>query len=537
MATRAISALSTSYATLQAGDTIAVDRGGVTGKTTYAQLVSELGGEPGLFNVITFEQFGALGDGTTDDSDAIQDAIDAAAAAGGGIVTGKSEVYKVDTTRVADAAGRIANLVMKQNVHMRGPFKLIRGTTVGSRAVVWIAECTAGSIRDVEIDANDAAISATTVHGIFKNRNLENYLISNVIIRNTSAYGIGLQDQDTVGPNAYTRKCIFENIWLYTIGNDGIDVKDNSNSTGQNIFRNIFVDGWGTDAASSSCGGVQVRGFDTLVDGVDVRNPGPAALRGVACQTVDNASPPGQNRLVNINVDMSGFSSASAVGITIDTSESEIVGATVVSPTGGIGVLVSGNATNVGITAVNVVGNATATGFLTGDADNTNIRLNGCSAIGNDVNYNLRGPDTHMTGCRSGGSDNIGIRIDSAATDCSVTGGHVTISSGSRVSDLAGDCRFNGVKGIVTEAAGTATVAVDAITTVSGSISHGLAFTPAVQDISLTVAGATHNDFNLGWIRVVSTTSTVVNYAVKVTTASSTGGATMTLGLRAAVRR
>jgi hypothetical protein len=45
MATKAISALSTSYPTLQPGDWFAIDRAGVTGKTTYAQLITELAGE------------------------------------------------------------------------------------------------------------------------------------------------------------------------------------------------------------------------------------------------------------------------------------------------------------------------------------------------------------------------------------------------------------------------------------------------------------------------------------------------------------
>ena len=45
MATKAISALSTAYATLQAGDNFAVDRAGVTGRTTRAQLVADLKGD------------------------------------------------------------------------------------------------------------------------------------------------------------------------------------------------------------------------------------------------------------------------------------------------------------------------------------------------------------------------------------------------------------------------------------------------------------------------------------------------------------
>lgn len=70
-------------------------------RRSTAQDVADLGGGGDWFNV---RSYGATGDGTTDDTAAVQDAIDAAAAAGGGVVYFPSGIYKIagalqDTSR------------------------------------------------------------------------------------------------------------------------------------------------------------------------------------------------------------------------------------------------------------------------------------------------------------------------------------------------------------------------------------------------------------------------------------------------------
>lgn len=75
-------------------------------KLTWANLVTAVGGSTSLvFNV---KSYGAVGDGTTDDTTAIQAAIDAAAAANGGIVFFPQAVYKV------------TSLNLKNYVHLKG---------------------------------------------------------------------------------------------------------------------------------------------------------------------------------------------------------------------------------------------------------------------------------------------------------------------------------------------------------------------------------------------------------------------------------
>jgi hypothetical protein len=71
----------------------------------------------GEFNVKTF---GAKGDGITDDTAAIQAAIDAASTAGGGVVFVPRGTYLVSIKRHPDLASVATALVMKSNVELRG---------------------------------------------------------------------------------------------------------------------------------------------------------------------------------------------------------------------------------------------------------------------------------------------------------------------------------------------------------------------------------------------------------------------------------
>lgn len=107
---------------------IPVVQDGVTVRATAADIAA-LFGTGSALGWLNVKDYGAEGDGTTDDTDAIQDAIDAAAAAGGGVVYFPAGVYIVggslqDTSRsnCQIKLPEVAALSEQITIELRGPF-------------------------------------------------------------------------------------------------------------------------------------------------------------------------------------------------------------------------------------------------------------------------------------------------------------------------------------------------------------------------------------------------------------------------------
>lgn len=117
-----------------------------------------------LGEVYNAKDFGAVGDGTTDDTAAIQAALDAAAAAGGGIVLLRVGTYLISSTLVLKArvhlAGEAANLVTirladNANVTMLETFKFDALRAIDAYDLNDDPDFTFGfGIRDIIFDGN-----------------------------------------------------------------------------------------------------------------------------------------------------------------------------------------------------------------------------------------------------------------------------------------------------------------------------------------------------------------------------------------------
>lgn len=418
-------------------------------------------GKPGWRPVapFCFEHFGAVGDGVTDDADAIQDAIDGLRSLGENSVTGLARVYSVESSREFDDAGRRACIVMPPKIHMQGNFLIKRtAAQTGIRAVIAITGGVGGSIRGegrgIEIDTNDAVPNNDTpgIHGVFKHRQLEDYTIENVTIRNSSDYNLGLQDEDGVNGFGFTQNCVFRNLRLYNSGDDGLDIKDNDSQgrTRRNLFENILVDGYALDPARSGRTGLHIRGDETTVRGVTVRNPGPAAAKGIAIQTVDNNNPPLSVVLTDFRVNVASVSNCN--GLVVDSSATEVRAGNIQVGAGGSAIVLGGGAT--GLTVDGVTGVAPsrdgANGFIAGSSTNANVIIANSRMTGFDISWYFRGADSHLSTCRSNDARTYHVRVSSASNGCTMVGGSLrgAAPTNGAIDDNVGDLIIRGVAGV-----------------------------------------------------------------------------------------
>ena len=222
---------------------------------------------------------GAVGDGSANDTNAIQAAIDAAAFAGGGEVFLPAGIYMIDAASSSTAASnrpKDGGLLMKAGVHLvgAGTSTILRNRSDNWQTMIRIGGGDDIGIRSLTIDGayptkTPNTLSQSTIRGegiIVAQVNgdhiegpVNNLVIDDVQIINTGHYGIGIQDR-TVS-NAKLTNLTFANI-----GGDCIDIKSTTAYTTGSppvnvpaypkegiIIDNVFVkDGCGHNASETA---------------------------------------------------------------------------------------------------------------------------------------------------------------------------------------------------------------------------------------------------------------------------------------------
>jgi hypothetical protein len=244
----------TDATTVNAADELIIQQGGITKRATGAELAKGLNTLNGIFHV---KDFGAVGDGAAGDGAAIQAAIDAAHAAGGGHVMFEAKTYIIGAPRL----GWRSNVIL----HGTGTTVLKVQNGIDQAVIAHNASDTATAVTNVGaigiiFDGNQANAPRAIAASVVSLDPVDGAYFERCVFRNASGYGMGMQfgtpslapNNDRV-KNVLFVKCAFNNngTGSTTSGTkyDGIDVK--------NCDRVILVD---CEAHNNAHDGFDFRG-------------------------------------------------------------------------------------------------------------------------------------------------------------------------------------------------------------------------------------------------------------------------------------
>ncbi|CAM0557113.1 hypothetical protein EHLJMEHL_02201 [Vreelandella titanicae] len=230
--------------------------------------------------------FGAVGNGTTDDTAALQSAIDYLESVGGGKLVIPAGNYAL-SARQSSGQSSYDNI----SLHIKSDNIVIEGERAGAVTlrlrnnqnshVITVGatnritkNCT---IRNISIDGNRANQTTPTsaLHhnaGIYCMR-LENSDLQNISVMNATYYGIGLENGDFIN-------CSLDNVNVNNTGGDAIDFKNQRGGNSSNTLNNIRVSRWGQVAGITAQAGIDIRAGVTLTN-AHVSLPGVNGAIGV----------------------------------------------------------------------------------------------------------------------------------------------------------------------------------------------------------------------------------------------------------------
>jgi hypothetical protein len=261
MTTIKISQLPDATTPLTGNEVLPLDQSGVTKKATVASIVNG--------QVLTPEQFGAIGDGTTDDTVAMRAAMDAAVAQGKTLQLRMGATYLLSTWTEYQTAGRLriiggAISGSSGNSTLRGP-----ATTVSC-----ISPSTNFEVENVVFDRWTSAISRTTAQGgSFNYFNVRNCRFvnctSNVIIIQVAIDNFHIENNDfegcvgtsgstaygvLIGTNTYADQDTWQNGWISS------NRFKNLSATGTRSLAAILVYGRAVTIADNKIDGLSQSG-------------------------------------------------------------------------------------------------------------------------------------------------------------------------------------------------------------------------------------------------------------------------------------
>lgn len=270
--------------------------------------------EGGVVNVL---DYGAVGDGTTDDTLKIQAAIDAAAANGGGIVFLPKRTYKVFSRDYINSAGATVGrccLIMKDGVHLKGEgwgsiikladnqyiagtyFRLIASDTINLLVQATISDLTIDGSRSANPTHTDG--SNVILEGgrdiTIQNVNSISSMGNGIMIRGTTSsfmtnikvLDCKVTDHSMIGIQcAQFNGLVISNNYVSGTDNNCIDIYGNDGNVSNPPHGKNFTVSDNVCLASPSNAGIFP---ETVSDGVISGNSISGCNDGIHCNTIDN---------------------------------------------------------------------------------------------------------------------------------------------------------------------------------------------------------------------------------------------------------
>jgi hypothetical protein len=196
---------------------------------------------------VNVKDFGAVGDGVTDDANAVQAALDFIKSAGSGSLYFPSGVYLLDTkaATISDAVAEI-NSVQHLTISGEGYSSVIRVSDNLNWHFIQITDCEYVSITNLVCIGRDPTLFSGG-HRAINFTNCQEVAVTHCAFKNWGRYAIAHQ-------NGSAKGFIFDNLTFENIGNDCIDIKNQeapANPTERLVVSNILAKSWGVTNVDS----------------------------------------------------------------------------------------------------------------------------------------------------------------------------------------------------------------------------------------------------------------------------------------------
>lgn len=501
----------------------------------------------GEFNLL---QFGAAGNGTTDDTAAIRRANAFMKARGGGVLNFLDRPYKVKRTSKSGESGTTPDDYIILVDYSEITFKGVKGKTkiihditdtdftfmrIGvlpiANGVVSLHDVV---LKDMEIDGGYDPVEGTEDGGsaLIIAYGVKRFKFTGLYLHRGKDYGIGLQ-------NGGHQDGLIEDCVIEDTGADGIDHKNNGDVSEGNVINNVIVRRFGRhESPSAPYAGVDLM-YGWQVSNLLVEEFGAFGTAGAALRLKqgESAEPRGRGgndtNVVNFKAYAKETPNEALLyldGIRCSARNCNISNV-VVEGVVGAGVrfqqrknrLTNANCKNGG------------TGYILEDASYTteadDCTLVNCDAEGNDVGYRIETDGTKLSNC-TGESNGHTFSFPSVASNTTITGGasltptigHIqnTGSSTVRVVEVDGFITSNTVE--------SAPFSITSAGTFNVVVPHGLPFDFDERFASVSVRRSSNiANWTVARLVLVSVTSTDATYQITIGTPSGTGGDTATL--------